>query len=469
MKKRLFYIKTIGCQMNHYDSERIVQMMAPLNYLPTDDMDRADLILLNTCAIRAKAEQKVFSFLGLLRRQKEQNPDLIIGVGGCVAQQEGKRLLKKVRHIDLVFGTHALFRLPGLILQVRQHRKRICDVEFSDELKEPHLVGAGTRRITAFVTIMRGCDNFCTYCVVPYVRGREMSRPSASIIREIKSLVRNGVREVTLLGQNVNSYGKKENISCSFPQLLSQASHIEHLERIRFTTSHPKDLSDDLIQTMASLPKMCPHIHLPVQSGSDRILKRMNRRYTTSNYMEKVLRLREAIPGVAITSDIIVGFPGETEEDFQATMSLIREVDYDNIFSFKYSDRPNAPSVKFSGKVPEEIKQRRLQYLQRIQEETTTRKNNALIGTTQQVLIEGFSRNGKGQLTGRTMCNKIVNIECPSDNEMILAESGKRGILTVNIVHAYKHSLLGSLEGLETLLTKITHSGIQAEAPCCTK
>jgi len=209
MKKRLFYIKTIGCQMNHYDSERIVQMMAPLNYLPTDDMDRADLILLNTCAIRAKAEQKVFSFLGRLRRQKEQNPDLIIGVGGCVAQQEGKRLLKKVRHIDLVFGTHALFRLPGLILQVRQHRKRICDVEFSDELKEPHLVGAGTRRITAFVTIMRGCDNFCTYCVVPYVRGREMSRPSASIIREIKSLVRNGVREVTLLGQNVNSYGKK--------------------------------------------------------------------------------------------------------------------------------------------------------------------------------------------------------------------------------------------------------------------
>lgn len=430
--------------MNHYDSERMGLMLASLNYLPTEDMEQADLILLNTCTIRAKAEQKAFSFLGRLRPLKQKKPDLIIGVGGCVAQQEGEHLLERVPHVDLVFGTHALFRLPSLIAKIKKQRERICDTAFSTTLDEPDLVGAGTRRTTAFVTIMRGCDNFCTYCVVPYVRGRETSRPPTAIIREVKSLVRNGVREVTLLGQNVNSYGKKEAFSCNFPELLEKVNAIEGLKRIRFTTSHPKDLSDDLIEAMASLPKMCPHIHLPVQSGSDRIIKRMNRKYTIKNYMEKVSRLKKAIPHVAITSDIIVGFPGETEEDFEATLALMHEVDYDTIFSFKYSDRPNAPSTRFPDKIPEEIKQRRLEHLQRLQAETTLGKNNAMVGTTQEVLVEGFSKNTNSQLTGRTMCNKIINIEAPQ------SLIGK--LVPVTVEKAYKHCLVGRVGKIDRVV-----------------
>ncbi len=423
--------------MNHYDSERMVQMLAPLNHLLTEDAEQADLILLNTCAIRAKAEQKVFSFLGRLRRLKQQHPDLIIGVGGCVAQQEGKRIFERAPHVDLVFGTHALFRLPELISKVREQRERICDITFSNTLEEPDLAGAGVRRTTAFVTIMRGCDNFCTYCVVPYVRGREMSRPSNVIIREIKSLVQNGVREVTLLGQNVNSYGKKGHIPCNFPELLKKANDIDGLKRIRFTTSHPKDLSDDLIEAIASLPKMCPHIHLPVQSGSDRILKRMNRGYTVKNYLKKVSKLKRAIPHVAITSDIIVGFPGETEEDFEATLALVQEVDYDSIFSFKYSDRPNAPSTRFRDKVSEKINQRRLEHLMRLQEEITRKKNNALVGATREVLVEGFSKNANSRLTGRTLCNRIINIEAM---DSLLGQ-----LVSARVEKAYKHCLMGSV------------------------
>jgi tRNA-2-methylthio-N6-dimethylallyladenosine synthase len=445
MKQNLLYIKTIGCQMNHYDSERMAQMLAPLNYIPTEDIGQADLILLNTCAIRAKAEQKVFSFLGRLRRMKQENPNLIIGVAGCVAQQEGERILKRMPHVDMVFGTHALFRLPGLISKVKVQRARVCDTTFSDTLDEPDLAGVGTRRTTAFVTIMRGCDNFCTYCVVPYVRGREMSRPHNTIIREIRSLVRNGVREVTLLGQNVNSYGQKEGISCNFPELLRKVNNIDGLERIRFTTSHPKDLSDDLIEAIASLPNMCPHIHLPVQSGSDRILKRMNRVYTVKNYMEKVSKLKITVPHIAITSDIIVGFPGETEEDFEATLALVQEMDYENIFSFKYSDRPNAPSAKFRKKVPEEIKQRRLEHLQRLQERITHKKNKALVGTTQEVLVEGFSKNTNSRLTGRTLCNKIVNID---DMNSLVGQ-----VVSVKVEKAYKHCLMGSVGKIDQVKT----------------
>lgn len=431
--------------MNHYDSERMAQMLAPLNYIPTEDIGQADLILLNTCAIRAKAEQKVFSFLGRLRRMKQENPNLIIGVAGCVAQQEGERILKRMPHVDMVFGTHALFRLPGLISKVKVQRARVCDTTFSDTLDEPDLAGVGTRRTTAFVTIMRGCDNFCTYCVVPYVRGREMSRPHNTIIREIRSLVRNGVREVTLLGQNVNSYGQKEGISCNFPELLRKVNNIDGLERIRFTTSHPKDLSDDLIEAIASLPNMCPHIHLPVQSGSDRILKRMNRVYTVKNYMEKVSKLKITVPHIAITSDIIVGFPGETEEDFEATLALVQEMDYENIFSFKYSDRPNAPSAKFRKKVPEEIKQRRLEHLQRLQERITHKKNKALVGTTQEVLVEGFSKNTNSRLTGRTLCNKIVNID---DMNSLVGQ-----VVSVKVEKAYKHCLMGSVGKIDQVKT----------------
>jgi len=431
--------------MNHYDSERMAQMLAPLNYIPTEDIEKADLILLNTCAIRAKAEQKVFSFLGRLRRMKQENPNLIIGVAGCVAQQEGKRILKRMPHVDMVFGTHALFRLPGLISKVKGQRERVCDTTFSDTLAEPDLTGVGTRRTTAFVTIMRGCDNFCTYCVVPYVRGREMSRPHNTIIREIRSLVRNGVREVTLLGQNVNSYGQKEGVSCNFPELLRKVNNIDGLKRIRFTTSHPKDLSDDLIEAIASLPNMCPHIHLPVQSGSDRILKRMNRVYTVKNYMEKVSKLKITVPHIAITSDIIVGFPGETEEDFEATLALVQEMDYENIFSFKYSDRPNAPSAKFRKKVPEEIKQRRLEHLQRLQESITHKKNKALVGATQEVLVEGFSKNTNSRLTGRTLCNKIVNIDAM--NSLV----GQ--VVSVKVEKAYKHCLMGSVSKIDQVKT----------------
>ena len=457
MKTKYLHINTIGCQMNVYDSEQIEKILAPSGYKIASSFEVADLIIVNTCAIREKAEQKVFSFLGRLAGLKRRKPDLIIGVGGCVAQQEGDKIMERMPHVDLVFGTHAISRLPYLIERIESERCSLVDVEMSEIIEEFESViesplDRADPKVTSFVTIMRGCDNFCTYCVVPYVRGRETSRFPESIVGEVRGLVKTGVREVTLLGQNVNSYGKKENLN-SFPQLLARINEIDGLFRIRFTTSHPKDLSDDLISALKDLDKLCNHIHLPVQSGSNRILKRMNRKYNRELYLEKIAKLRNNCPGIAITSDIIVGFPGETRADFEETLNLIKEVEFDSIFAFKYSDRPNAPAARFANKITEQEKKDRLQTLLNLQEYFTTKKNRVLVGSNELILVEGLSKkrvdSGDAQSkyqyvqwTGRTETNKVVNFiesEATIPRDRIL----KGKIVNVKIEKAYLHSLLG--------------------------
>ncbi len=456
--KKLF-INTMGCQMNVYDSGQIHSRLATIGYALTEDLENADVIIVNTCAIRAKAEQKAFSFLGRLAPLKEQNPDLIIGIGGCVAQQEGRKILSRMPYVDLVFGTHAIARLPQNIERIAAKRCRVVDVQMSQELAQDEFASGPviSSDVSAFVTIMRGCDNFCTYCVVPYVRGREMSRPPEEIVSEIRQRVANGVREVTLLGQNVNSYGRKEG-RYSFTELLERVNGIEGLCRIRFTTSHPKDLSDELIQAFGRLDKLCPHIHLPVQSGSDAILKKMNRHYHRAHYLEKIDKLRDACPDIAITSDIIVGFPGETDADFEATLSLIEQVAYDGLFAFIYSDRPNAPAARFSDKVDEAVKKERLQKVLACQEAFTQQKNEDLVGTVQSILVDGLGKQLAGesqtvepadgttdtQWAGRTGTNKIVHfINNSSDvghNQLLTGR-----ILELMIERAMSHSLWGRI------------------------
>ncbi|MCK5205183.1 MAG: tRNA (N6-isopentenyl adenosine(37)-C2)-methylthiotransferase MiaB [Desulfobacterales bacterium] len=452
MNAKYFYLHTIGCQMNVYDSEQIAIRLATLGYEQTASMDRADLIIVNTCTVRAKAEQKAFSLLGRLAGMKRNKRRLIIGVGGCVAQQEGQKILERMPCIDFVFGTQAIDRLPGMIQQIEARRCRIVDVHMDEAPDMPEFL-AGTQaesQVSKFVTIMRGCDNYCAYCVVPFVRGRETSREPQSILREIRALVENGVREVTLLGQNVNSYGKKQNLDM-FPELLARINEIEGLLRIRFTTSHPKDLSSNLIAAFRDLDKLCPHIHLPVQSGSNRVLKRMNRKYTKEQYLDKVAKLRDTCSEIAITSDMIVGFPGETEADFEQTLELVKTVEYDGLFAFQYSDRPRAPSVKLPHKISEPLKRERLQTLLDLQEKFTKRKNKVLVGSTQLILTDGLSKKqvsgepestGQAlQWTGRTITNKIVNFymdELPANTESL---SGK--LIGVRIDKAFSHSLFG--------------------------
>ncbi|NVM57986.1 MAG: tRNA (N6-isopentenyl adenosine(37)-C2)-methylthiotransferase MiaB [Desulfobacterales bacterium] len=437
MEQKRLHIVTMGCQMNVYDSEQMERLLAPMNYRPSADAEKADLVLLNTCSIREKAEHKVYSFLGRLARVKRSNPDLIIGVGGCVAQQEGYRLLERAPHVDIVFGTFALRRLPALVRQVTEQRRQLVDVGGMgpEELSYIKPWGPQGERATAFVTIMTGCDNFCTYCVVPYVRGREVSRKPEIVLEEIQHLVQNGIREVTLLGQNVNAYGLKNGHGCDFPALLAAVNNIEGLKRIRFTTSHPKDLSDKLISAFARLDKLAPHIHLPVQSGSNRILRRMNRGYTRDKYLGRVEKLRKARPDIAITSDIIVGFPGEKTIDFEDTLNLVESVAFDNLYTFKYSDRPNAPASRFSNKVPEDINNERFVMLVELQTKITLEKDRSLLGTIQEVLVEGLSKKNDDQVTGRTPCNKIVNF---SDSS---TRVGK--LVPVKVVEAFSHSLLG--------------------------
>lgn len=444
------YIHTIGCQMNVYDSERIAGGLAPLGYRQVSEPESADLVILNTCAIREKAEQKVFSFLGRMAGLKRKNPELIIGVGGCVAQQEGRKILDRAPYLDLVFGTHAISRLPVLIQQVETRGGHRVDVVLSNTIQESptYPVSPNADQISRFVTIMQGCDNYCTYCVVPYVRGTEMSRSPERILSEIQSFADSGIREVTLLGQNVNSYGKKEGL-CDFSELLTRVNAIEGLLRIRFTTSHPKDLSSELIATFNRLDKLCKHIHLPVQSGSTRILSRMNRKYTRDMYLEKIDRLRDACPDIAVTSDIIVGFPGETPEDFEDTLSLIRRVAYDGLFAFMYSDRPNAPAADFPEKIPEAEKAERLQQVLGLQETITLEKNQSMLRSDQVVLVEGISQrmntfetsqDADPQWYGRTPGHKIVHFPEP---ERLFASGNIGRLKTIRIEKAFSHSLWG--------------------------
>ena len=437
MAPQLVYIKTFGCQMNEHDSENILNLLASCDYQPTPDPKKADLILINTCSVREKSEQKVYSLLGRLKRYKK-NGRILLGVGGCVAQQEGDKLLKKAPYVDLVFGTSNIHLLPELIKTARHARKAQVATEFhSDSLCYPLPELPKFFQVKAYVTIMEGCDNFCSFCVVPFVRSREKSRPSAEIIKEVRGLVTAGVKEVTLLGQNVNSYGATVAGELSFSGLIKELNKIDGLERIRFTTSHPKDLGEELIACFEEQPKLCPHIHLPLQSGSDRILKMMNRGYTREDYLLKIKKLRTVCPEIGITTDLIVGFPGETEKDFQATLDMVSEIEYDEFFSFKYSDRPKTQASQYPDKLPEEEKARRLSILQEKQKSITLKKNQTLIGKTLAVLVEGESKKNPLHLSGRSRTNKVVNFEGP------LGLKGE--IVLVKILSVHPHSLFGCL------------------------
>jgi tRNA-2-methylthio-N6-dimethylallyladenosine synthase len=464
MQTKKLHINTIGCQMNVYDTEQIAGVLAPLGYRLTSDVESADLVIVNTCTIREKAEQKAFSFLGRLAKIKAEKPSLIIGVGGCVAQQEGAAIPKRMPHVDLVFGTQAIFRLPEMVRRIEQFRCRLVDVQPSDilEFDEPIAGISDEDRVSAYVTIMRGCDNFCTYCVVPHVRGREASRNPDHILQEIKRLVDQGVREVTLLGQNVNSYGGKEGL-CTFAELLARVDRLEGLDRIRFTTSHPKDLSDDLISCFGRLDKLCRHIHLPVQSGNNEILKRMNRRYTREVYLEKIKRLRATCPEIAITSDFIVGFPGETDRQFADTLDMIETVQYDGLFAFMYSDRAIAPAAAFPDKIPESVKKERLHRLLGLQETITHKKHLSLVGKTLRILVEGPSRainevKETGNLSfsrysGRSSSNHIVHFNVPesvTDDKEVLTGA----LVDIMIEGTYAHSLWGTVSGKPTVTNK---------------
>lgn len=446
------YINTIGCQMNVYDSDRMMRRLAEDGFISAPSIETADLVIVNTCAIREKAVQKVHSFLGRMRAMKKKNPALTVVVAGCVAQQQGAALAARFPEVDVVMGTHAVERLPELLRRAKAEGMPLVDVALTETIHErpvaPSLIH-GEREVTGFVTIMRGCDNYCTYCVVPYVRGREISREPGAIIAEIENLARSGVREITLLGQNVNSYGVKEGLT-SFPELLARVNDIEGILRIRFVTSHPKDLSDALIASFGRLAKLCGHIHLPVQSGSDAVLKRMNRKYTRAAYLEKIAKLREVLPDIAISTDFIVGFPGETEADFNDTLALMQDVRFDSLFAFAYSDRPEAPAARFTDKVPADVIYSRLQDLLDLQKKITAAQRAALIGRVFPVLIEGESKNqrkkpgaaGVVELTGRTPENRIVNFSVPADSPDGL-DRLKGRIMSVRIEKAFLNSLRG--------------------------
>jgi tRNA-2-methylthio-N6-dimethylallyladenosine synthase len=435
--KKLF-VQTYGCQMNQYDSERIVQVMRRLSYTPVSDVSQADLILLNTCSVRYKAEHKVYSALGSWRELKERNAALIIGVGGCVAQQEGDKLLKRVPHLDLVFGTHNIHKLPEMVERVESLNDRPVETSFyrdpsymEDPEGRPLVQGA-----KAYVTIMQGCNKVCSFCIVPRVRGREVSRPSDKIIGEIEALVRQGVIEVMLLGQNVNSYGKTSHQEISFAELLSRVNAVRGLSRIRFTTSHPQDLSADLINAYVTLDKLCEHLHLPVQSGSDSVLQRMRRGYTCREYLERIERLRQRCATVALSTDIIVGFPGESEEEFQKSLELLERVEYDEVYSFTYSPRAQTVSAKlYDDDIPEEIKRNRLRRIQTLQHAIALRRNREKLGDIAEVLVEGRSRLGNGQIMGRTRSNRIVNLY---GSEMLIGQ-----LVNVRITGATANSIIG--------------------------
>jgi tRNA-2-methylthio-N6-dimethylallyladenosine synthase len=439
MKKKL-YIQTYGCQMNQYDSERIVQVMNRAGYVPTDRVDAADLILLNSCTVRDKAEQKVYSALGSWKGFKDCREGVIVGIGGCVAQQEGENLLKRVPHLDLVFGTHNIHKLPELVEQVQTSRARPVEISF---YRDPGYMEDAEGRtqvdgVKAFVTIMQGCNKVCSFCIVPHVRGREVSRPSANIVAEIESLVAQGVMEVMLLGQNVNSYGKLTPGELTFAELLGRVDSIDGLRRIRFTTSHPQDLSPELTEAFATLNNLCEHLHLPVQSGSDAVLARMRRGYTRQEYVKRIRRLRERCPEVALSSDIIVGFPGESDTEFGCTLELLEQLEYDEIFSFMYSPRPQTVSAKiYDDDIPEDVKKDRLRRVQKLQQGISLKKNRQRVGELEEILVDGPSKLKNGQIMGRTRNNRIVNV--------MGSESLINKLVPVKITSATAYSLLGEI------------------------
>lgn len=405
-----YFIRTYGCQMNEHDSEKLAGVLKQEGYQPTDNIEDADVILLNTCCVRENAELKVYGKLGQLKQFKEENPELIIGICGCMMQEKEvvNKIKQKHRFVDLIFGTHNIDRFRELLQQAKGKNKQLVEVWDDSRGLISNMPADREAEHKAKVNIIYGCDNYCTYCIVPYVRGDERSRPQKQIIQEIEELVADGVKEVMLLGQNVNSYGQDLDREIDFADLLVEVSNIEGLPRIRFMTSHPRDFSDKLIDVVTEVDEICEHYHLPVQAGSNKILQKMNRGYTREEYLALVEELQERRPEAAITSDIIVGFPGETEADFQETLDLYRRVRFDRAFTFMYSKRTGTPAANMEGQVPEEVKKERHQQLLELQEQINQEKNKQLEGQTMEVLVDGPSKTNSDLLSGRTRTNKIV-------------------------------------------------------------
>lgn len=429
------FIKTFGCQMNEYDSDKMADVLAAADgYEPTDDVEQADLILFNTCSVREKAQEKVFSDLGRVKHLKAKGT--LIGVGGCVASQEGAAIIERAPYVDVVFGPQTLHRLPQMLAQRRYERRPQVDISFPEIEKFDHLPPARVEGATAFVSIMEGCSKYCSYCVVPYTRGEEVSRPFDDVLVEVAGLADQGVKEVTLLGQNVNAYRGKMGDSAEiadFALLVEYVAEIPGIERIRYTTSHPNEFTQRLIDAYARVPQLVNHVHLPVQHGSDRILMAMKRGYTAMEYKSTVRKLRAVRPDIRLSSDFIVGFPGETEDDFRKMMKLIDDVGFDSSFSFIFSPRPGTPAAALHDDTPQELKLKRLQELQAVIEANQRRIGESLVGTVQKILVEGPSRKDVNELMGRTECNRIVNFAGPS---RLVGQ-----MLDVRITQAFPHSL----------------------------
>ncbi|CAK7044361.1 tRNA (N6-isopentenyl adenosine(37)-C2)-methylthiotransferase MiaB [Tissierella sp.] len=438
-KQKTFFTKTYGCQMNEHDSEKISWILENMNYIETQNIEEADFIIYNTCLVRENAEVKVYGNLGSLKQLKRQKPDLMIAVCGCMMQREEARnvILSKHKHVDIIFGTHNIHKLPQLINNHLQTGETIVDI-FEDGREIIENINSNRKySYKAFVNIMYGCNNFCTYCIVPYTRGRENSREPENIIKEIEELAKNGCKEVTLLGQNVNSYGKTLKTDYSFTDLLKDINKIEGIERIRFMTSHPKDLSDELINCYATLDKLCGHLHLPVQSGSNKVLKEMNRNYTREGYLKIINNLKKLVPNISITTDIIIGFPGETEEDFNDTLELVREVRFDSAFTFLYSIREGTKAAKMKNQIDDKVKHSRFQRLTDTLNEIALELNQKLVGETLEVLVEEVSKNNTEVLTGRSRNNKLVHFK---GNEDLIGS-----IVSVKIENVKTFTLEGSL------------------------
>jgi len=438
MAKKVF-IKTFGCQMNEYDSDKMADVLgAAQGYEPTDDPEAADLILFNTCSVREKAQEKVFSDLGRVKHLKERG--VLIGVGGCVASQEGEEIIKRAPYVDVVFGPQTLHRLPELLNARAAKDRPQVDISFPEIEKFDHLPPARVEGASAFVSIMEGCSKYCSYCVVPYTRGEEVSRPFEDVLVEIAGLADQGVKEVTLLGQNVNAYlGPMGDTSekADFALLLEYVAEIPGIERIRYTTSHPNEFTPRLIEAYAKIPKLVSHLHLPVQHGSDRILMAMKRGYTAMEYKSTIRKLRAIRPDLAMSSDFIVGFPGETEEDFQKMMKLIHDVRFDNSFSFIFSPRPGTPAANLPDDTPHDVKLRRLQELQAVINRNIREISEERVGTMQRLLVEGRSKRDGSELMGRTECNRVVNFAAP---ERLIGQ-----MVEVRITEAKAYTLRGEV------------------------
>ena len=439
MTTKKVFIKTFGCQMNEYDSDKMADVLgAAQGYESTDDPEQADLILFNTCSVREKAQEKVFSDLGRFKHLKEKG--VLIGVGGCVASQEGEEIIKRAPYVDVVFGPQTLHRLPDLLNARAAKAKPQVDISFPEIEKFDHLPPARVEGASAFVSIMDGCSKYCSYCVVPYTRGEEVSRPFEDVLVEVAGLADQGVKEVTLLGQNVNAYlGKMGDTTeiADFALLLEYVAEIPGIERIRFTTSHPNEFTPRLIEAYAKLPQLVSHLHLPVQHGSDKILMAMKRGYTAMEYKSTIRKLRAIRPDLAMSSDFIVGFPGETEEDFQKMMKLIHDVRFDNSFSFIFSPRPGTPAANLHDDTPHDVKLRRLQELQAVINQNIKEISEERVGTVQRLLVEGLSKRDGSELMGRTECNRVVNFP---GNERLIGQ-----MVDVRVTEAKTYTLRGEV------------------------